>query len=433
VFVTGGQNSGGYINTCEVYSGGTWTSTGSMSTARARHSAILMLDGNILVIGGETAAGTPTNTCELWNGTTWTARASMATARSLHTATLLQSGKILVVGGKGTAGAALSSCEIYDPATNTWSAERNLNSARYAHNTILLYSGLVLVTGGQSTASTYLSSCEIWDPAAGYSGGTHEWKVTASLTTKRAYHSSVLIPYLKPYIYTIGGFDGTSYLNSIEEYDVGLGYQAIWQSTITNYPSITPISPTMNITGTLFRGVSEADGGNYCHVASNDHPIISLVRVGGGNWQGNGGGEIMNMPNSTFWDTTHTNVSLSMSDFQGYYRLWSIVNGIPCKWYKECQPTGIEEKSLDLQIKDLMVYPNPATSKGGVEFYFSAYSPQPLTLKIYDCAGKLIKEIQHTDTGRTSKIKLNGLKPGIYFYRAIYKDSQSLGKFIIVK
>ncbi|MBI4723378.1 MAG: T9SS type A sorting domain-containing protein [Candidatus Stahlbacteria bacterium] len=438
VLVTGGQNAGGYINTCEIYSGGVWSTTGAMTTARARHSAILMLNGNILVIGGEIAGGTPTSSCEIWNGTNWTAvpAASMTTARNLHTATLLQSGKILVVGGKGTGGVALNTCEIYNPITNIWSSEGTLNSARYTHNTILLYSGLVLVTGGDNGLS-YLPSCEIWDPAAGFDSLTnrHRWKVTASLTTSRAYHSSILIPSLKPYVYIIGGFDGTSYVNSIEEYDVGLGYQEIWQSTITNYPSITPISSTMNIEGTLFRGVSEADGGNYCHVASNDHPIISFVRVGGGNWQGNGGGEIMNMPNSTFWDTAHTNVSLEMSDFQGYYKLWSIVNGIPCKWYKDCEPSGIERNnSLSIiHNPQLKVYPNPA--RGNINLHLSGVAQ--IQLNIYDLSGRLVKSFPMSPI---TTLKWDGIdntnqkvKSGIYFYVVKYKNSELKGNFLFMR
>jgi hypothetical protein len=256
---------------------------------------------------------------------------------------------------------------------------------------------------------------------------THSWEVSAQIPIERAYHTATLVPGLQPYLLAIGGRNGSDYLNSIEEYDVGLEYQRGWQSTITNYPAVTPISAGMNLTGTLFRDITEADGGNNCHVVSNDHPIISLVRVGGGNWQGNGGGEIMYVPSSHFWDETHTNIDLPDTP-SGYYRLWSIVNGIPCKWYEKC--FEVEETQSSNLKPQVSVYPNPATS-AGVEFNFSTYSPQSLTLKIYDIAGKLIKEIQQV---HTSKLKMNGLKPGIYFYRAIYnKDSQSLGKFIIVK
>ncbi|MFA5031980.1 MAG: kelch repeat-containing protein [bacterium] len=442
VLVTGGEGTSAYLNTCEIFNSGTWSSTTAMTTARARHNAIILLNGNILVIGGETSAGVVTNTCEIWNGTDWTTipAASMTTGRSLHTATLLQSGKVLVVGGRGAGGSALNSCEIYDPDLNTWTAETNLNTARYGHNTILLYSGIVLVTGG-TDGTNYFASSELWDPAAELdrATGKHGWKVSANLGTGRAYHSSILVPYLKPYVYTIGGSTGGSVLSSVEQYDIGLGYQSIWQSTITNYKSVTQISPTMNMSGTLLRGVSEADGGNYCHVASNDHPIISLVRAGGGNWQGNGGGEIMLMPHSVSWDSAHTNV-VGLPTVSGYYRLWSIVNGIPCKWDWNCSAGKEETQNSNLKTQRLEIYPNPATTS--VNFKLSVNNGElDISLRIYDLSGRLIKNLAISSNRKNSvTTSWNGIdntgkrvKSGIYFYSIKCKDSEYRGKFTILK
>ena len=60
---------------------------------------------------------------------TWTATGSLTTARDRHTATLLPNGKVLVAGGYATA-ALLASAELYDPASGTWSATGSLNTAR---------------------------------------------------------------------------------------------------------------------------------------------------------------------------------------------------------------------------------------------------------------------------------------------------------------
>ena len=445
VLVTGGEDAG-YLSSCEIYNSGNWTPTANvMATPRARHTAIILLDGNILVIGGQTTGGGATATCELWNGATWTNRASMSTARYWHTATLLQSGKVLVTGGTSDGTSGLSSCEIFDPDSNKWFPEGSLNTARHSHNAMLLYSGLVLVTGGNNGAN----SCEIWDPAAEWDpvANTHQWKVTGSLTDGRAYHSSALIPRDKPYVLAIGGKNGT-YLKSIEEYDVGLGYREIWQSEITNYPAVTPISKNMDIEGTLFRGVSEADGGNYCHIVSNDHPIISLVRIGGGNWQGNGGGGLLYMPLSTSWDAAHTNVDATKATaFKGYYMMWSIVNGIPCKWYEPC-PAGTEEKTGERHKAtgiSVSVYPNPATEK--IVFRYSLpvnrhdYTIHDSRLTIYDLSGRLVRSLTITDN-RTPNTEITWdrkdsedrkVKSGIYFYRLNCKDSEIKGKFVILK
>ena len=61
---------------------------------------------------------------------TWTATGSLTTARDRHTATLLPNGKVLVAGGYGNGG-VLTSAELYDPASGTWSATGSLTTARY--------------------------------------------------------------------------------------------------------------------------------------------------------------------------------------------------------------------------------------------------------------------------------------------------------------
>ncbi len=80
---------------------GTWTTTGSLNTARCCHTATLLPNGQVLVTGGE--AGNVLTSAELYNPATgkWTATGSMATPRVSHTATLLTNGEVLVTGGIG--------------------------------------------------------------------------------------------------------------------------------------------------------------------------------------------------------------------------------------------------------------------------------------------------------------------------------------------
>src|SRR6266496_3975769 len=84
----------------------------------------------------------------LAQGGTWAATGSLNTARVRHTASLLPNGMVLVAGGFDTSGFFTSSAELYDPASGTWTATGSLNTGRYGHTASLLPNGMVLVAGG---------------------------------------------------------------------------------------------------------------------------------------------------------------------------------------------------------------------------------------------------------------------------------------------
>jgi hypothetical protein len=431
VFITGGEDGATILPSCEMFISGMWLPANPMANERTEHSCALLLDGTILVVGGRTNTGV-TNTCEIYSPVTgnWSPAANLTVGRCLHTTVLLQSGRVLVIGGDSGGGSPIASCEIYDPATGLWSQAPSLNVSRYSHNSALIYSGLVLISGGYNGA-TFLSSCEVYDPCIPIAYAPN-WKLTVPLNTGRAFHSSCNIAELKPYVIAIGGkAAGTGFSNSIEEYDIGLGYWPEWQSTITNYQPVTHITDSMYIQGTLFRGVSEADGGNHCHIVSTDHPVMSLLRITGGNWQSNGGGGIMYMPQSSSWDQAHTCVH-TPNPAQGYYMLWSIVNAIPCKWHHDC-PIGTEqiERSTDCNPQ-LSVFPNPSTSGSGVHFRFgiSTVNYGLSTVTIYDLSGRLVKRsrLRHPE----SSVKISDLEPGAYFYRISHEGAETKGKFVVL-
>src|SRR5207248_6707915 len=74
---------------------------------------------------------------------TWSSTGSLLTARQSHTATLLPNGKVLVAEGD-----YLSSAELYDPSSGTWSFTNSLATTRDGHTATLLPDGQVLVAGG---------------------------------------------------------------------------------------------------------------------------------------------------------------------------------------------------------------------------------------------------------------------------------------------
>jgi WD40 repeat protein len=172
VLVAGGVEAGVNMTVtsgAELYNPATgqWAATGSMTTARTGHTATLLPSGQVLVAGGE---GSCVNgscpilaSAELYNPATgtWTPTGSMTTARYGHSATLLQNGQVLVAGGPG------SSAELYHPATGTWTATGSLNFPRYDTPAWLLPNGQVLVVCGINDPGVPQCVAELYTPATG--------------------------------------------------------------------------------------------------------------------------------------------------------------------------------------------------------------------------------------------------------------------------
>jgi sugar lactone lactonase YvrE len=218
VLVTGGTNSIGVtLASAELYNPATgkWVATGSMSAARSVHTATLLPNGLVLVAGGFN--GSYQSSAELYNPVTWTftATGSMTTPRVNHTATLLQNGLVLIAGGNNSSG-PLASAELYNPATGTFTATGSMTTSRYVPSAALLQNGQVLVAGGISTPNpTYVASAELYNPATG------TFSATGSMHVARGYFSSVLLGNGQVLI-TGGGTSSGSYTEE-ELYDPTAG------------------------------------------------------------------------------------------------------------------------------------------------------------------------------------------------------------------
>jgi hypothetical protein len=117
---------------------------------RAYQTATLRADGTVLVAGGARYANqtaTPLATADLYTPSPELVAAtstSLSTARMSHTATALKDGRILIAGGHGGSG-ALASTEVFDA---TFSAGPTLATARTGHAALRLDATYVVLVGG---------------------------------------------------------------------------------------------------------------------------------------------------------------------------------------------------------------------------------------------------------------------------------------------
>ena len=169
--------------------------TASLNTARAEHTATLLQNGQVLVVGGwNSSSSSPTATAELYDpvaGTFTYTAGSLSTPVDDQSATLLNDGTVLIAGGDTLVSGAQTSvanAEVYNPTTGTFTATSgNLNAARESHTATLLTNGEVLIAAGSNIQTQLLASAELYNPA------TKAFTLTSSLEYARSFHTATLL------------------------------------------------------------------------------------------------------------------------------------------------------------------------------------------------------------------------------------------------
>lgn len=166
---------GGGPSTSEIYKSGTWTTLRELQASHPRHTATLLAGHKeVLVVGADTS--------EIYDTSNhiWRTRINLNSPRDRHTATLLPSGQVLIAGGADAA--PLDTSEVYDPVASSWSQSGKLGEARADHTATNLGGGRILVAGGRTARA------EIYDAATG------RWSPALSLLTPRSAHTAILLP-----------------------------------------------------------------------------------------------------------------------------------------------------------------------------------------------------------------------------------------------
>jgi N-acetylneuraminic acid mutarotase len=174
---------------------GTWRAAASMKTPRYSFTLTRLADGRVLAVGGvdeTTPIGASTRSAEVYdpNADQWTAVADLPVPdREHHSAVLLDDGRLMVVGGKQANIGMIRLVDLFAPAVDAWTATSPLSAVRTAPGLVRLSSGHILAVGGyDQDAAEDVAEAVIYDAASG------AWTKIAPLPDGRDSHSTTMLP-----------------------------------------------------------------------------------------------------------------------------------------------------------------------------------------------------------------------------------------------
>lgn len=221
VIVVGGFRKPRCLAAAEIFDprSRVFKTTGDLRKGRFRHTATLLADGKVLILGGDFSTYDGWMGAELYDPSTgrFAPCGPPDSQPKNHSATLLLSGKVLVVGRFGKDQTA----KLYEPVSGTYSETGTLRWKREAHTATRLSDGTVLVVGGkewhsnagesQSGSFFGLTNAEVYDESSG------AFSAVGGMAVGRYGHSATLLA--DGQVLIAGGFTGESATASAELYD----------------------------------------------------------------------------------------------------------------------------------------------------------------------------------------------------------------------
>jgi len=171
----GGTDTPPFESTVELYDAeaNTWQPiVAAANRTRAAHTAVQMADGRVLLAGGVAIGfgGGILRSSEIYDPSegpqgTVTPGPDMSIGRARHTAALLADGSVLIVGGQVSDDIhdTTSSLERYVPSANVFAGGGSLNVIRGSHSAVPLGDGRIAIAGGGG-GELPGRSLEVFDP-----------------------------------------------------------------------------------------------------------------------------------------------------------------------------------------------------------------------------------------------------------------------------
>ena len=203
------------------YSLNIWTTVCSMTISRMRHGVCVMTetDGKqfLYAIGGCINEIQVSPSVEKYDQelNRWTRVADMNIGRKNHKVAVVtdKNGKqfLYAIGGDNDSG-ILQSVEKYDYELNTWTLVSNIKQPRTDFNVVVINNCLHIVGG--YVGMSFIYSIDKYDPIS------NDWKQPVAYISMLKHLTNVLVVTLdgKPYLYTLGGYDGSGLLKSVDRY-----------------------------------------------------------------------------------------------------------------------------------------------------------------------------------------------------------------------
>ena len=255
-----------------------FTPTGTMTTPREEHTATLLPNRKVLIAGGrfrKASILSALSSAEIYDPATGTfsPAGNMTTARAFHTATLLSDGRVLIVGGIGDGFRSLKSAEVYDPTTGTFTAVSEMrflstSFSAFADAATLLPNAKVLIINGNVSGD--LGSAELYDPSAAV------FSPTGDAIPGYSFDTATLLPNGK--VLVAGGSSGYKATDRAELYDPATGvFAAAGNLAFAQFDSATVLLPdgTVLLTGGYDGDLDQDNGPNNTGGAEIYSPATS--------------------------------------------------------------------------------------------------------------------------------------------------------------